>query len=257
MKRFSLDAEQTDAILELKLYRLARLEILVIQQELDREAQARPPDFDAAEGRRRPLEAGARGARGDPEQVRQPEDRSAPLAHRGSRRSRILRRLLHRRGRQRRDRVARWVGEAAEGSEGPVDDAPARRRRGAGGRCRQHQGDDGVLQQLRRGLHQPHRRRAGVDRLRRSGAEAVQAEGRREDRRRVQPRSARREEDRGEEGRRRAAGARARGHQRWLRDALLAAGRSSKPARDPAAAMRAPRTAPKWSASASPPARKP
>jgi DNA gyrase subunit A len=34
MQRFSLDAEQTDAILELKLYRLARLEILVIQQEL-------------------------------------------------------------------------------------------------------------------------------------------------------------------------------------------------------------------------------
>ncbi len=35
MKRFDLDAEQTDAILELKIYRLARLEILVIQQELD------------------------------------------------------------------------------------------------------------------------------------------------------------------------------------------------------------------------------
>jgi DNA gyrase subunit A len=35
MKRFELDAEQTDAILELKIYRLARLEILVIQQELD------------------------------------------------------------------------------------------------------------------------------------------------------------------------------------------------------------------------------
>jgi DNA gyrase subunit A len=34
MKRFTLDAEQTDAILELKLYRLARLEILVIQNEL-------------------------------------------------------------------------------------------------------------------------------------------------------------------------------------------------------------------------------
>ncbi len=32
--RFGLDAEQTDAILELKLYRLARLEILVIQKEL-------------------------------------------------------------------------------------------------------------------------------------------------------------------------------------------------------------------------------
>jgi DNA gyrase subunit A len=42
MKRFSLDAEQTDAILELKLYRLARLEILVIQNELaDKRKRAR------------------------------------------------------------------------------------------------------------------------------------------------------------------------------------------------------------------------
>jgi DNA gyrase subunit A len=35
MKRFSLDADQTDAILELKIYRLAKLEILVIRKELD------------------------------------------------------------------------------------------------------------------------------------------------------------------------------------------------------------------------------
>ena len=35
MKRFGLDAEQTDAILELKIYRLARLEILIIRKELD------------------------------------------------------------------------------------------------------------------------------------------------------------------------------------------------------------------------------
>ena len=42
IKRFSLDAEQADAILELKLYRLARLEILVIQNELaDRRKRAR------------------------------------------------------------------------------------------------------------------------------------------------------------------------------------------------------------------------
>ena len=34
MKRFELDEEQVDAILELKLYKLARLEILVIQKEL-------------------------------------------------------------------------------------------------------------------------------------------------------------------------------------------------------------------------------
>src|SRR3954462_12979039 len=35
IKRFDLDAEQTDAILELKIYRLAKLEILVIRKELD------------------------------------------------------------------------------------------------------------------------------------------------------------------------------------------------------------------------------
>jgi len=35
MAKFELDEEQTDAILELKLYRLARLEILVIKKELD------------------------------------------------------------------------------------------------------------------------------------------------------------------------------------------------------------------------------
>ncbi len=35
IKRFDLDAEQTDAILELKIYRLARLEILVIRKELE------------------------------------------------------------------------------------------------------------------------------------------------------------------------------------------------------------------------------
>jgi DNA gyrase subunit A len=35
IKRFELDAEQTDAILELKIYRLARLEILIIRNELD------------------------------------------------------------------------------------------------------------------------------------------------------------------------------------------------------------------------------
>ena len=34
MGRFELDAEQTDAILELKVYRLARLEIIVIREEL-------------------------------------------------------------------------------------------------------------------------------------------------------------------------------------------------------------------------------
>jgi DNA gyrase subunit A len=35
MKRFALDVDQTDAILELKIYRLARLEILIIRKELE------------------------------------------------------------------------------------------------------------------------------------------------------------------------------------------------------------------------------
>jgi DNA gyrase subunit A len=39
IKRFGLDDEQTDAILELKLYRLARLEILVIRKELEEKAK--------------------------------------------------------------------------------------------------------------------------------------------------------------------------------------------------------------------------
>ncbi|MPY89752.1 MAG: DNA topoisomerase 4 subunit A [Luteitalea sp.] len=35
MKQFALDADQTDAILELKIYRLARLEILIVRKELE------------------------------------------------------------------------------------------------------------------------------------------------------------------------------------------------------------------------------
>jgi hypothetical protein len=43
MKKYDLDAEQTDAILELKIYRLARLEILVIPKELeDKRLRVRP-----------------------------------------------------------------------------------------------------------------------------------------------------------------------------------------------------------------------
>lgn len=42
MRHFSLDAEQTDAILELKVYRLARLEIVIIREELaDKRKRAR------------------------------------------------------------------------------------------------------------------------------------------------------------------------------------------------------------------------
>jgi len=46
MARFKLDAEQTDAILELKIYRLARLEILIIRNELE-EKQKRARQINA------------------------------------------------------------------------------------------------------------------------------------------------------------------------------------------------------------------
>ena len=142
MKRFELDAEQTDAILELKIYRLARLEILVIQQRARREAQARAADRRAAEGRGQPLEAGAQRARGDPEDVRRRKlDKRRTRDRERTERAGIHRRRLHRRRGQRRDRVARRLGEAAEGSEGSVDDAAARGRRGAGGAGRQHPRD--------------------------------------------------------------------------------------------------------------------
>ena len=163
IKRFELDAEQTDAILELKIYRLARLEILVIRKE-------------AEEKRKRARQIGgllrnedSRWAlvREEIEQIQKQYRRSAPVRDRERRRrSRVLRRRLHRRGRQRRDRVTRRLGEATEGREGHLDHAPARGRSGAGGRGREHAGVGGVFQQLRRGLQRPAGGYSGLHRLR-------------------------------------------------------------------------------------------
>ena len=162
MKRFELDAEQTDAILELKIYRLARLEILVITTELADKRKRAQADRRAAAQRAGPLGRRARRAGACPQDLRRPEEGQAPHgAGLGCRRGRVLGRRLHRRRGQRRDRVARRVGEAAEGSEGPVDDAPARGRLGAGGAGRQHARHGRVLLQLRRRLHLPRHRRAG------------------------------------------------------------------------------------------------
>ena len=150
MKRFELDAEQTDAILELKIYRLARLEILIIRSELEEKRKRARQIGALLKDEDEPLEARARRARRDPAQVR----RQAPDRDRQRRRrARVLRRRLHRRGGQRGDRVARRVGEASEGSQGPVDDAAAGGRRGAGGLRGKHARDLRVLQQLRRRLH--------------------------------------------------------------------------------------------------------
>jgi DNA gyrase subunit A len=124
----ALDAEQTDAILELKLYRLARLEILVIQNELaDKRKRARQIGAllkdEAAAGR----SCATRSPRSRRSTATEADPRRTEIERR--RRGRVLRRRLHRRRGQRRHRVARRLGEAAEGSEGPLDDAAARGRR--------------------------------------------------------------------------------------------------------------------------------
>ena len=186
IKRFALDAEQTDAILELKIYRLARLEILIIRKE-------------AEEKRKRARQIGgllknedSRWAivrerdRADPEAVRR---RTTLDSRDRCRRGRIHRRRLHRRRRQRDHRVARWVGEASEGRQGRRDHAPSGGRPGACGPCRQHARDGGVLQQLRRGLQRPPGRYPCVNRLRRADSAPLQAERRRAGRRCVEPRS--------------------------------------------------------------------
>ena len=72
--------------------------------------------------------------------------------------------------------LARRLGQARARGEGPVGDAPARGRRGRSPWCAGSTKDGGrVLLQPRHVLRLPHQRRPGVHRLRRAGAEAVQA----------------------------------------------------------------------------------
>jgi DNA gyrase subunit A len=93
MSAFELDAEQTDAILELKIYRLARLEILIIRNELEekrkraRQINALLKDEDAA------------GSWCAPSSKRSAEATATSAARRSPaiRRDRIHRRRLHRR----------------------------------------------------------------------------------------------------------------------------------------------------------------
>ena len=143
MKRFELDAEQTDAILELKIYRLARLEILIIRNELEekrkraRQIAALLKDEDSrwklvrSEHRR------------DPEDLRQSQGRQA--AHHASRATPTSRNTPPDDFIVEEDNVVivsrRRVGEAAEGSEGPRHDPAARGRLGARRARRQHARD--------------------------------------------------------------------------------------------------------------------
>jgi DNA gyrase subunit A len=114
MKRFELDADQADAILELKLYRLARLEILVIQNELADKRKRAKQISGLLRNEEERLAGRSRRDRGGAEDVW--KRRFAAHDHRIGRRGRLHRRRLHRRRGQRRHRLARRVGEAAEGS---------------------------------------------------------------------------------------------------------------------------------------------
>ena len=179
MARFDLDAEQTDAILELKLYRLARLEILAIRTELEqRRARAKQiglllkseekrweivrdeiAALQKAHGHgkldaRRTLIESVEEVEYSADDFIVEEDNVVIVSRDG------------------------WVKRQKEVKDLAVD-APPRGRRGAGGAAGQHAVDGRVLHELRRGLQRADRRRAGVDRLRRADPAPVQVPRRR------------------------------------------------------------------------------
>ncbi len=92
MKAFALDEVQADAILEIRLYQLARLEIEKIRDRAGREAQAGTRDRRVAEEPEGALEAHPRGDRAARRALR----RRAPHALRGRRRAGLRSRGLHR-----------------------------------------------------------------------------------------------------------------------------------------------------------------
>ncbi len=180
MKRFELDAEQTDAILELKIYRLARLEILVIQQELAEKRQAREGDRRRSSRARR---TAGRSSRDEIEEIQK--------KYGDARRTEIVGEA-HDEEYTAEDFIVEEDNVVIVSRDGWVkrqkevkDIASTRVREG-----------DAVLAvlpgstratvvfftQLRRGVHRADRRRAGVDRVRRADSEPVQVEGRREGR---------------------------------------------------------------------------
>ena len=73
MKRFELDEVQIDAILELKLYKLARLEILLIREEL-REKRGRAKEIATILGDK------TQAVEGDPRRAQPRSPRSSPTS---------------------------------------------------------------------------------------------------------------------------------------------------------------------------------
>ena len=180
-----LDPEQVDDILELKLYRLARLEINLIREELaERNKRAkeikRLLDEETATGRwgivRQEIEELAKTFGKEPKNKRRTLIEAAENEVEYSAEDFIVAEDNHV-----LVTADGWVKRQKE-----INPETTRLREGrshplAGGR--QHAGDDRVLQQLRHGLHRPHHRHPRHHRLRRADSEAVQAQGRRKDRR--------------------------------------------------------------------------
>ncbi len=220
MARFKLDAEQTDAILELKIYRLARLEIQVIQEEL------------AAKRKRAKEIGGLLKREADLWKIVRQEIEAIQKQYGDARRSEIVGEVPD------EDYTAEdfiidedsvvvvtrdgWVKRQKE----VKDIASTRVREGdavmavARG---QHQGVGGLLHELRRRVHRADCRHPGVHRIWRTDPEPVQVQGRRAGRGRAQPGSARQRRHFGGEPGNRAAGARAGGVERRLQPAVLAA----------------------------------
>ena len=244
IKRFGLDADQTDAILELKIYRLARLEILIIRKELEEKRRRTRQINTLLQGRGQPLGHRPHRDRGDSEEVRRrPADGDCQRRRRG----RVLRRRLHRRRRQRRAGVARRVGEAPEGGQGRGVHARPRGRLGARGDAREHASVGRVLQQFRRRLHRAGDRHPRLDRVWRADPAVLQAEGRRANHWRAEPRSESGRRHHCEEGRGGTAGSGRCRDQRWLQPALQPrAFRRAEHARG-TGDLRGPLKAPRWS----------
>ena len=172
LRRFNqLDEEQVDAILELKLYRLSKLEINLIAEELKEKRKrakqiakllAEDDSDTTASGRwgivRSELEEIARDSRQDA------GGQATDHHRRTDRGSGVCRGGLHRRRGLPRPGHDRRLGQAAEGNQGTQQVPHAGRRSSARLRGRLHDDDNRFLLEPRYLLHRPLRRHPGLHR---------------------------------------------------------------------------------------------
>ena len=177
MKRFGLDDEQVDAILETKLYKLARLEIDAIRAEL-KEKKVEAAAIEAILKSTKKLWNEVKGELGEVRETLAGEKRrtKVPARRRGAR---IRRRGLHPARGHLRNRDDRRLAQAPARAEGRPQHPASRRRRGAGRDAGLDEGARGALLEPRDGLRPAPERRPAVDGLRRARPEALQVRRRR------------------------------------------------------------------------------